>query len=83
MSDFNATKYKNEFAKEAYDRVSINFPKGQKTVIEAHWRAKGYKSLNAYVNALIQADMEGGERENISIQNSKGVIVGDNGTINM
>ena len=32
MSDFNATKYKNEFNKESYDRVSINFRKGQKAV---------------------------------------------------
>lgn len=57
MSDFNATKYKNEFNKESYDRVSINFRKGQKAVIEAHWKAKGYKSLNAYVNDLITQDM--------------------------
>lgn len=58
MGDFNATKYKNDFAKEAYDRASINFPKGRKTVIEEHYKAKGYKSLNAYVNALIKADMD-------------------------
>ena len=80
MSDFNATKYKNEFNKESYDRVSINFPKGQKAVIEAHWKAKGYKSLNAYVNDLITQDMgRTGEK------NSKTVNIGrDNtGTINM
>lgn len=58
MSDFNATKYKNDFNKNAYDRVSINFPKGQKEIIEQHWKAKGYKSLNAYVNNLIAKDME-------------------------
>lgn len=57
MSEFNPTKYKNDFAKEAYDRASINFPKGHKAVVEAHFKAKGYKSLNAYVNALIDADM--------------------------
>ena len=58
MSDFNPTKYKNEFNKTAYDRVSINFPKGQKDVIEQLWKSKGYKSLNAYVNDLIKQDME-------------------------
>ena len=58
MSDFNPTKYKNEFNKTAYDRASINFPKGQKDVIEQHWKSKGYKSLNAYVNDLIKQDME-------------------------
>ena len=57
MSNLNPTKYKNDFAKGAYDRVSINFPKGQKPIIEEHWRKKGYKSLNAYVNDLIQKDM--------------------------
>ena len=58
MGEFNATKYKNDFAKETYDRASINFPKGQKKVIEEHFKAKGYKSLNAYINDLIKADME-------------------------
>ncbi len=58
MDKFNPTKYKNEFNKEAYDRASINFPKGQKAVIEAHWKRLGYRSLNSYVNELIQNDME-------------------------
>lgn len=58
MSNFNSTKYKNDFAKEAYDRVSINFIKGKKSTIEAHWKSKGYKSLNSYVNDLIDKDME-------------------------
>lgn len=57
MGDFNATKYKNEFIRESYDRVSINFPKGKKAIIEIHWKTKGYKSLNAYVNDLINRDM--------------------------
>lgn len=78
MSDFNVTKYKNEFNKESYDRASINFPKGQKAVIEAHWKSKGYKSLNAYVNDLIVRDMERTGGKSIHIQNSSGVIVGDN-----
>lgn len=76
---FNQYKYQNDFNKETYDRASINFPKGQKAVIEAHWRAKGYKSLNAYVNDLIAKDMErAGE-------GSKTVNIGrDNvGTINL
>lgn len=55
---YNKVKYNNEFNKEAYDRVSINFPKGQKAVIEKHWKNRGYKSLNAYVNELIKKDME-------------------------
>jgi len=57
MKEFNPTKYKNDFNKETYDRVSINFPKGQKIIIEQHWKRKGYKSLNTYVNELIKRDM--------------------------
>ncbi len=80
MSNFNATKYKNEFNKESYDRASINFPKGQKAIIEAHWKAKGYKSLNAYVNDLITKDMErAGEKSNKTVNIGRDNI----GTINM
>lgn len=50
--------YQNNWIRENYDRLSIQVPKGQKAVIEEHYRRKGYKSLNAYINALIQADME-------------------------
>lgn len=59
---YEKVKYNNEYNKQAYDRLNIQVPKGQKAVIETHWKAKGYKSLNAYVNALIQADMETEER---------------------
>lgn len=78
MSEFNPTKYKNDFTKEKYDRLNIQVPKGQKAVIEAHWKAKGYRSLNSYVNDLIKKDMAGE-------QSSKTVNIGrDNtGTINM
>ena len=78
---FNQYKYQNEFNKEAYDRVSINFPKGQKAIIEEHWRTLGYKSLNAYVNDLIRKDMEK-TREG---ESNKTVNIGrdNNGIINM
>lgn len=55
---YEKVKYNNEYNKQAYDRLNIQVPKGQKAVIETHWKSLGYKSLNAYVNALIQADME-------------------------
>lgn len=57
---YDKVKYNNKFNKESYDRVSINFPKGQKAVIEEHWKSKGFKSLNSYVNHLINTDMAGG-----------------------
>ena len=58
MAESNSTKYKNDFAKEKYDRLILNVPKGQKIIIEKHWRKLGYKSLNSYINTLIKKDME-------------------------
>jgi len=51
MSDekFDATKYKNDFQKEKYDRIIVNVPKGQKQVINEEAKRKGYKSLNSFV----------------------------------
>ena len=72
MSEFNQAKYIQQFQKEKYDRMIFNVPKGQKAVIEQHWRSKGYKSLNAYVNALIEKDMqESNERATISVKSGK------------
>lgn len=55
---YEKVEYNNKFNKDKYDRTNIFFPKGQKAIIEEHWRAKGYKSLNSYVNHLIKQDME-------------------------
>lgn len=57
MSEFNATKYKNDFQKENYDRLIINVPKGQKQVIQAFAKSQG-KSLNGFVTKLIYKAME-------------------------
>lgn len=57
MGTFDKQKYDNEYAKTNYDRCIFNVPKGQKAVIEEHWRSLGYKSLNAYINDMIQRDM--------------------------
>lgn len=75
---YDKVKYNNAYNKEAYDRVSINFVKGQKAVIEEHWRQLGYKSLNAYINDLIRKDMERtGEQKIVNIGRD------NNGIINM
>lgn len=74
---FNPTKYKNDFVKENYDRLNIQVPKSQKAVIEEHWRAMGYKSLNSYVNELIKADMAKGNTQGNTVnigRNNKGTI---------
>lgn len=68
MENFNPTTYKNQFTKENYDRLNIQVPKGQKEIIEKYRKAKGYKSLNLYINSLIKKDMGeelgGGNLEN-------------------
>lgn len=58
MGEFNQAKYIQQFQKEKYDRCIFNVPKGQKSIIEKHWKAKGYKSLNSYINNLIAKDMQ-------------------------
>ena len=60
---FNQSKYANEFAKEKYDRLNIQVPKGRKVIIETHWKEKGYKSLNSYINDLINKDIDQGAGE--------------------
>lgn len=79
MPEFNQTKYINDFIKEKYDTFKVQVPKGNKELIETHRKAKGYKSLNSYVNDLIARDMAG------TGAGDKTVNIGhDNiGTINM
>lgn len=79
---FNQSKYANEFAKEKYDRLNIQVPKGKKSIIEEHYKNKGYKSLNAYVNDLIYRDIQG--TPGIQVNHNKGIVAGNiHGDINM
>ena len=55
---FDATKYKNDFQKEKYDRIIVNVTKGQKAVIDAEAKKQGYKSLNAFVVEAINEKMK-------------------------
>ncbi|RKJ00709.1 hypothetical protein D7X87_22220 [bacterium D16-54] len=76
MGNFNQSKYINDFAKANYDRLIVQVSKGQKSVIEQHWKSKGYKSLNSYINTLIKRDMEQGagegSKENADIEKISG-----------
>ena len=72
---FNQSKYANEFAKEKYDRLNIQVPKGKKSIIEEHYKNKGYKSLNAYVNDLIDRDIQG--TPGIQVNHNKGIVAGN------
>lgn len=55
---FDATKYKNDFQKEKYDRIIVNVPKGQKGIIDQRAKELGYKSLNAFIVDLINKKLE-------------------------
>lgn len=54
---FNSSKYKNDYAREHYARLSVFVPIEDKEKIEKYCKNKGFKSLNAYINELIRRDM--------------------------
>ncbi len=55
---FDATKYKNDFQKEKYDRIIVNVTKGQKKIIDQKAKELGYKSLNSFIVDLISKKLE-------------------------
>ena len=69
--NFDQQKYVNDYCKEKYDRCIFNVPKGKKAVIEAHRKKKGYKSLNQYVNDLIDTDLRADEQAATADQRRK------------
>lgn len=57
---YEKIKYNNEYNKTNYERLNILVKKGMKEYIEQ--RAKeNYNSINQYVNALINSDLEANE----------------------
>ena len=58
-SSFDKVAYNNSFIAQAYDRINLTVPKGQKEAIKAHAEKQG-ESVNAYINRLIAADMQEG-----------------------
>lgn len=56
-SPFDKVAYNNSFIAQAYDRINLTVPKGKKAEIRAHAEAQG-ESVNAYINRLIEADMD-------------------------
>lgn len=53
-----AIKYNNEFNKNAYDRINLTVPKGEKDKIKAHAEKKDNGSINGFVNRAIRETME-------------------------
>lgn len=58
MNKTEKYKYQNDFNKLNYDRLNIQVQKGKKEVITNHYKSKGFKSLNEYINFLIAEDMK-------------------------
>lgn len=54
---FNSNKYKATFARENYDRLAIQLPKGEKATVKAYAAEHGL-SLNAFVAAAIREKMQ-------------------------
>lgn len=85
---YDKVKYNAQYNKQNYTELKLRIPKGRKAIIEEHWRAKGYKSLNSYVNALIEQDMTGEKRTapaaSVNVNGNSGLVVGNNsGPIHM
>lgn len=64
---FNQFKYQNNYNKEHYARLSIQVGIEEKEKIDTHWKNKGYKSFNAYVNELIRKDMNEDTSKSINV----------------
>lgn len=55
--EFNQNQYINDFMKKNYDRINLTVPAGKKAIIAERAASKG-KSTNAYINDLIDKDLE-------------------------
>ena len=56
-NEFNQIAYQNDYIKEKYDRINLTVPKGRKEEIKKRAAAAG-KSVNEYINSLIDDDMK-------------------------
>lgn len=54
--NFDKISYNNQFNANAYDRINLTVPKGQRDVIKAHAESLG-ESVNGYLRRLIREDI--------------------------
>jgi hypothetical protein len=54
--EFDQITYQNDFIKKNYDRINLTVPKGKKDEIKKRASSLN-KSVNDYINSLINADM--------------------------
>ena len=55
--NFNSTEYKRSFNAQAYDRLNIVVPKGQKANVEELARMRG-TTVNGLVGSLLQRELQ-------------------------
>lgn len=53
----DAIRYNNQFIQNAYDRINLTVPKGDKDKIKAHAETQG-ESVNSFINRAISNQME-------------------------
>ncbi len=53
---FDSVKYRNEFAKDRYDRIVVSVPKGEKESIQAHAASRN-ESVAAFIKRSIAEQM--------------------------
>lgn len=54
---FDKIAYNNSFNAQAYDRINLTVPTGDKDRIKEHADKNG-ESVNGYINRLIKEDMQ-------------------------
>lgn len=52
------SEYKNNYAKNNYDRIALSVNKGKKEELKVHCSKYGYKSLNDFINKAIDEKIE-------------------------
>lgn len=52
--------YRNEYARDKYDRISVVVTKGKRDQIKARAESLG-QSVSSYINNLIDQDMQSGQ----------------------
>lgn len=85
MKETNRNEYVREYIKDTYKTVKVYIREEEYPAIIEHMKTRGYTKLSGYIKDLIQADMKDSDKTETptNIHNSNGVIVGNNGTINM
>ena len=55
---FNKIEYNNSFIAQAYDRINLNVPKGEKDTIKAHAAQFDNGSINGFIKRAIKETMQ-------------------------